>query len=202
LENGNETLQPLYRRIIHDVAAGHFTSLETFADEVISKLKPQILAEIQKDRSLPVIGAKPYCFNIQFAGYCEGTPIMTTRQLDMWENKWCVTSLESSQPARPGDRSFVGSHEVLKRIVNVEDKEFIDFKTVGFSKFARHQGGTRKEFIDGAKRYIEACMTPAARRIDKNICEGIGGDIRSAVLSENGDLQLCVIGPASERENN
>lgn len=106
-----------------------------------------------------------------------------------------MTTSEPHCFAYPGNYSFVGSPEIRKKLVEIEDDQFSQFKTVGFMKLIRQDGSiSRGEFIDGATKYIQACMTQKARNIDR-YCESIGGDIWKATLAENGDFDVCVLVP-------
>jgi hypothetical protein len=202
LDRGVEILQPIYRPIIEELATQRWPNLGTYADTVMLKLRSILCAEIRKAKNLPdSCIAPPYSFKIQFAGYCNEKPVMTVRELNLWSDKWCVTTSEPLCVAYPGNHSFVGSDAIRKKLVDIEDEEFSDFKTSGFLKLIKQDGNmSRDEFIEGAKRYIQACMTQQARKLDP-CCESIGGDIWSAALLENGDLSLCVIVPFNTRES-
>jgi hypothetical protein len=198
LDEGTEVLQPLYRPLIEGLAVQSFPNLGSYADEVIVNLRPILRDEIQKSKPLPesiVDPDHPLRFKIQFAGYCNDTPVMTERELCLWSDKWCVTTSEPSCAAYPGCYSRVGSRKIIEKLVGDHDDEFHQFKTAGFMKIIRKDGSiSRDEFIDGATKYIQACMTPKARDIDE-YCKSIGGDIWQATLAENGEFDVRVIVP-------
>jgi hypothetical protein len=191
---GMEVLQPAYRPIIEKLAEQMFPNLGSYADAVILKLVAVLRREIQKDRQLPdfdIAPDRPMSFKIQFAGYCNDGPVLTDRKCQLWSDKWCVTTSEPLCVSYPGRYSFVGSKEIRKKLI--EGDGFSTFETSGFRKLVRNDRSlTREEFIEGATKYIQACMTKEARDLDR-CCESIGGDIWKATLDENGNLDVCVI---------
>jgi hypothetical protein len=127
LDAGAEVLQAIYRPTIEELAAQPFSNLGNYADAVMLKLRPVLCDEIQKIKPLPesrIDPDHPYSFKIQFAGYCNGSPVMTDRGLTLWSDKWCVTNSEPLCTACPGDYSFVGSSIIVEKLVTPGDDEF------------------------------------------------------------------------------
>jgi hypothetical protein len=111
LDAGAEVLQAIYRPTIEELAAQPFSNLGNYADAVMLKLRPVLCDEIQKIKPLPesrIDPDHPYSFKIQFAGYCNGSPVMTDRGLTLWSDKWCVTTSEPLCTACPWRIDTVG----------------------------------------------------------------------------------------------
>jgi hypothetical protein len=196
--DGVEIFKPKYRSVLEDLAKKEWPNLGTYADAVMLELRIILRDAVQTDgHHLPDFNIMPKCplsFHLQFAGYCCDVPVMTERQLDLWSNRWCVTTSESACCASLGDRSIVGAMDVVRDITQAsEDSPFYDFKTTGLAKFIRKDDTlSSEEFIEGAKKCIQACMTGDARE-KYPVCKSIGGDIQSAELAKDGLLKRCVI---------
>jgi hypothetical protein len=198
LDGITEVLQPVYRSIIERLARRSVPDLGSYADDVILQIRPELSKEIKKERPLPdstVSPSDPVIFKIQFAGYCDDKPVITERELCLWADKWCVTTSNPLCTIYPGRYSYVGSPKILQKLVDPYDDLFQQFKTIGSNKLIKMDGSiSRDEFIDGATKYIQACMTQEARDID-SYCKTIGGNIWKATLGANGDFDVRVLVP-------
>jgi hypothetical protein len=151
------------------------TSLRDYADR-FAKLASQWLNpyfEGSRDDNAKV--------RIDFAGYFNGKPSMSTRQMSFKGDSPETIKATDLICGHAAEKDFAGSPPIMDRILKGHP-DFAEFTVHGFAKLANRESISLTEAVEVAKKYIQACKTPQARKIDE-FCKSIDGRIQVAKIT-------------------
>ncbi|MGP8155696.1 MAG: hypothetical protein ACLQMT_02395 [Candidatus Acidiferrales bacterium] len=176
---GEDAFKTAYQEIAEELKSETVKSLADYANMFVHRVGERLQPEFAKG---PL--SDKHLIILYFAGYFRTVPSMARRKIHFTCDGPRVTEMHDMVPLTGGSHYVAGSSCVTDKILS-GSSEFIPFRTPGFIKLKKSGSDstiTLDEAVEAAEKYIAACSTPDARKLDPDNCNGIGGETWIAVI--------------------